>query len=327
MTVTETSAPSDFSHPALFYNGDDEYLAGLVPFIREGLALGEPVAVAVPEARLRTLREALGTSADGVRWIDMEQAGRNPGRIIATVLRAFADDHPDSHVRIIGEPIWPGRNAMEYPACAQHEALINPAFAGRDVTIVCPYDLAGLDAEVIADAHATHPVLWEKGDHRRMSRDYDPDAVVEHYNRPIPAPADAVELTVSESADMAGARRWAAEQGRRFGLNAERQGDLELIVTELATNSLCHGAGPSRVRLWTDDTYLICEVHDVGRLDDPLAGRRPASAGVPGGRGLLLVHQLCDLVRTHTTGHGTTQYAMMALTPAERSVAHGLLAQ
>ncbi|MET8653997.1 sensor histidine kinase [Nocardia aurea] len=326
MTVTETDATREFSHPALFYDGDDEYLAVLVPFIREGLALGEPVAVAVPDANLRLLRAALGDSAEEVTWIDMEQAGRNPGRIIATVLRVFADEHPDTHVRIIGEPIWAGRTELEYPACAQHEALINPAFAGRDVTIVCPYDLAALGAEVIADAHATHPTLWQ-GDHRTASPDYDPDTVIERHNRPIPTPQGAAELTVAEFSDMGTARRWAAEHGKRLGFDDARLGDLELIVTELATNSLCHGKGPSTVRLWTDGDHLVCEVHDFGRFDDALAGRRPPRAGVIGGRGLLLVHRLCELVRTHAAPDGTTQYAMMALTPAQRSVAHRLLAQ
>lgn len=93
----------------------------------------------------------------------MTRAGLNPGRIIPSVLRAFADAHQDVHVRIIGEPVWHGRTAVEYPACVQHEALINRAFAGRDVTILCPYDGRALSPDVIADAHATHPVVISSG--------------------------------------------------------------------------------------------------------------------------------------------------------------------
>jgi len=120
-----------FVHAALFYQGPWEYLSETIPFIREGLAAGEPVAAAVPSARLRLLCEALGDLAAQVRLVDMSVAGRNPGRIIAEVLRAAVDAHPDRHVRVIGEPIWPGRSDLEYPACVQHEALINMAFAGR----------------------------------------------------------------------------------------------------------------------------------------------------------------------------------------------------
>ena len=99
-----------------------------------------------PAPRLRLLHDALGADAERVQLLDMTVAGRNPGRIIAEVLLATAAAHPDRHVRIIGEPIWPGRSEIEYPACVQHEALINLAFRGRRATILCPYDVAGLDS-------------------------------------------------------------------------------------------------------------------------------------------------------------------------------------
>ncbi|AIJ25040.1 putative anti-sigma regulatory factor, serine/threonine protein kinase [Amycolatopsis methanolica 239] len=123
------------------------------------------------------------------------RGGPQPGRIIPTVLRRFADAHPDRHVRIIGEPIWAGRSATGYPACAQHEALINHAFDGRDVTIVCPYDTAALEPSVVADARETHPEVWEAS-RRYASADYAPDDVVARYNQPVPAAAP-VEFAVT----------------------------------------------------------------------------------------------------------------------------------
>jgi len=167
-----------FVHPALFYRDTKEYLAGTVPFLLDGLAKGEPVAVAVPAGNLELLRAELGDRVADVHCLDMEQAGRNPGRIIPRVLRAFADSHSGAdRVRIIGEPVWPGRSDAEYPACVQHEALINLAFAGRDVTILCPYDAGRLDDAVLADAHATHPVVVDGG-RERASTSYAPDRVV-----------------------------------------------------------------------------------------------------------------------------------------------------
>ncbi|MFD1044397.1 hypothetical protein ACFQ1S_01705, partial [Kibdelosporangium lantanae] len=44
---------------------------------------------------------------------------------------------------------------------------------------------------------------------------------------------------------------------------------------------------------------------DRGHLTNPLAGRVPASVTQFGGRGLLLVNHLADLVRIHTTPAGT----------------------
>jgi anti-sigma regulatory factor (Ser/Thr protein kinase) len=48
--------------------------------------------------------------------------------------------------------------AAEYPACVQHEALINHAFDGRDVAIICPNVADGLGEQMLADAAMTHPV-------------------------------------------------------------------------------------------------------------------------------------------------------------------------
>ena len=156
--TTPTGSP--FTHSALFYRGRDEYLAGTVSFVRDGLAAGEPVAVAVPGENLAPIKSALGADAGAVKFLDMTEAGRNPGRILPGVLLAFANRH-DGPVRIIGEPVWPDRSADEYPACAQHEALINHAFANRAAWILCPYDLAGLSPAALSDAEFTHPLLTD----------------------------------------------------------------------------------------------------------------------------------------------------------------------
>ncbi len=179
-----------FAHPVLFYRGEEQYAAGTVPFLRDGLDAGEAVAVAVPGPHLDLIRAGLGAGADGVRFLDMTEVGRNPGRIIPGVLRAFADAHADRRVRIVGEPVWPGRSAVEYPACVQHEALTNSAFADRDVTILCPYDADRLAPGVLADARATHPVLIDaSGPHRHArlpSPAYDPQGAIARYNEPLP---------------------------------------------------------------------------------------------------------------------------------------------
>src|SRR3569833_3122676 len=164
---TQRPVTEPFVHPALFYRGTRGYLAGTMPFIRAGLKLGEPVAVAVPGQNLRLLRSELGESAALVRWVDMTKAGRNPGWIIPGVLRGVADAHSPGRVRIIGEPIWPGRSENEYPACVQHEALINLAFAGRAVTILCPYDAGSLRPRVRSGAAAARPRRGGGGGGRR----------------------------------------------------------------------------------------------------------------------------------------------------------------
>ncbi|MBT2388304.1 MEDS domain-containing protein [Streptomyces sp. ISL-1] len=298
-----THSAESFVHPALFYQNSQEYLAGTVPFIQKGLAAGEPVAVAVPGSNLELLRAELGKSAEAVQLIDMKAAGRNPGRIIPKVLLAFADAHPTRRVQIIGEPIWPGRTPAEYPACVQHEALINTAFRGREVTILCPYDAARLDPAVLADAYATHPVVVDAG-REELSGTYDPDRVVAAYNQPLARPPRAAVFAF-EAECLPDARDFAVDRAKYLGLTGERVEDFALAVAELTTNSVVHGGGSGTVWVWGEGGQVLCEVRDSGHLSDPLAGRRPPLRDQLGGRGLLMVNYLTDLVRVHTGPEGT----------------------
>ncbi|MFI6099861.1 anti-sigma factor RsbA family regulatory protein [Lentzea sp. NPDC051213] len=291
-----------FAHPALFYSDEDSYIDGTVPFVVEGLANAEPVTVAVPSRNLVLLKEALSGFSHLVTFIDMADTGRNPGRIIPE-LRAFADRHRGP-VRIISEPVWDHRTAVEYPACALHEALVNYAFSGRDLSILCPYDTVNLSHDVLADAEKTHPVVIDASGHRPSDHFHPARVVVAAHSLPLPAPVDAASTSAGAGA-MAAVRAFAREQAVKFGLGADRVDDFALAVTELATNSVRHGGGESTVRVWTDNQSIVCQVNDNGHITDVLAGRTPVHANDPGGRGLLLVNRLADLVRTQTTSSGT----------------------
>lgn len=294
-----------FAHPALFYRTEQEYTQQTVAFLRKGLTNGEPMAVAVPGPNLELIKAGLGGDAEGILFLDMTEAGRNPGRIIPKVLRGFAYAHPNGRVRIIGEPIWAGRSAVEYPACAQHEALINAAFEGRAVTILCPYDEVRLDPEVIADVKITHPTLISGEGHESVSDVYDWQAVVDRYNQELPTAPDAAAFSYGGE-DLPAVRQFALAQATRLSMARERLMDVELAVAELTTNSVVHGGGRGTLAIWAEQGQLVCEVRDAGRLTDPLAGRRPPEPGQLGGRGLMLVHYVTDLVRVYTGDDGTT---------------------
>jgi anti-sigma regulatory factor (Ser/Thr protein kinase) len=307
MSTTTAPQPGAFEHPALFYADTAEYLAGTVPYVRAGLAAGEPVLVAVPGEKLEQLRGALGPDADRVELRDMALAGRNPGRIIPTVLLPFAAAHPGRRVRIIGEPIWAGRTDLEYPACAQHEALINAAFDQRDAAILCPYDTGALAPGWISDAARTHPVVWTAAG-RRSSPAYPGGvAAAAEFNLPLPEPPPHAVAVRVDFYSLAEIRQFVAKHATSAGLDAERTMDLTLAVNELAANTAEHGGGDGAVTLWVEDTYVACQVTDAGHIANPLAGRIPVPPQqATRGRGLLLVHQVCDLVRIHTTPAGTT---------------------
>ncbi|WP_327293064.1 sensor histidine kinase [Streptomyces sp. NBC_01198] len=308
-----------FLHPALFYRDSDSYLAGTVPFVEAGLDAGEAVAVAVPGSRLALLESALGAAAGRVRLIDMEQAGRNPGRIIPRILRAFVDAHAGTRVRIVGEPIWAGRSAAEYAACAQHEALVNHAFTGREATVLCPFDISRLDRQVLDDALATHPMIIED-DVPRSSPGYAPDTVVDAYNQPFSRPSGSPARGF-DAMLLPDTRAFAVREAVALGLPADRCEDLALVVAELTTNSVIHGGGTGTLHIWAEGGDIVCEVEDAGHIADPLAGRHIPPPGRPGGRGLLLVNYLTDLVRIHTTPTGTAVRCHLRLSPPPPSPA------
>jgi anti-sigma regulatory factor (Ser/Thr protein kinase) len=305
-----------FMHPALFYHSQQEYLNCLVPFVTDGLEAGQPVLVAVPGPNLAALRDALGDAAGEVTMADMTEAGRNPGRILGGVLGRFADQHAPQPLRMIGEPIWESRSRDEYPACVQHEALINNAFAGRDVTVLCPYDATHLDLSVIADARTTHPVLWQAGLAEQESVAFAPEAVWAYYNQPLPANPAAVTYTVRQLADLNDVRAFAATYGQWFNLPSDTVADLQLISNELASISMEHAGEACRLAVWQADGHLICEARDRGYLHDPLAGRRPYRRDTGRGRGLFVVNAVADLVRSHTTPEQTTIRAYLRLEEA-----------
>jgi anti-sigma regulatory factor (Ser/Thr protein kinase) len=299
VSVIGSRSADEFVHPAFFYRGTEEYLKGTVSFLRDGLAAGEPVAVAVPGPNLRLILAELGSDAGWVRLLDMTRAGRHPGRIIPSVLCAFADAHPSGRVRIIAEHRWAGRAAMEYPACAQHEALINIAFADRPVTILCPYDAARVGPRTLAEARACHPLLIDAHG-ERASTDYAPESIVADHKPPTAVPSLAFDAT-----NQALTRQFASDHATRLGLDGDHA-ELKLIVGELTANSLVHGGGTGTLSIWAERGYLVCEVHHAGHIVDPLVGRQPADPSRANGHGLLLVNYLSDLVQQHTCPPGTT---------------------
>ncbi|HUE34625.1 MAG TPA: sensor histidine kinase [Mycobacterium sp.] len=309
-----------FVHSALLYHSQTEYLDFVSNFVIDGLAMDEAVLVAVPGDMMALLHDELcsagGGVLDGLRMADTTQVARNPSRFMA-MEGSFVEEHPDQRVRIVSEVFWPGRSSDELLACVQHEALVNEAFEGHQVTGLCLYDASRLDDDVLADARATHPMLWRCGS-LHPSAEYAPDDALARCNQPLPANPGAVTYMVRKSADLRLARAFAVNYADWVGLSPDGIEDLQLVATELATNSLIYTDGACRLAFWRDDEHLVCEARDSGRLDDPLVGRvNPGPTG-PASRGLFLVNAISDLVRTHSTTTGTTIQAYLRFSPSPR---------
>ncbi len=307
--MSSTYIEQKLRHSVYFYRTEREYLDCVVPLVTEWSNADRPVLVTVPQPRITALTSALGAlgqeGAANLVMTDVTEVGRNPGRLLG-MAGCFLRQHPNRQVLMVGEPVWPGRTGAEYPACVQHEALFNIALAGHEVTGMCLYDAARLPAIALADARLTHPLIWQGGSHDHNA-EYAVDVALDSSNEALPTSPAAVTYTVHELPDLSSARRCASRYARLLGMCPDRIDDLQLIATELATNSLRHTQGSCRLAFWHHDEHLICEASDIGQLDDPLAGRRSSQSG------LFLVNAVADLVRTHISPAGTKIQAYLRL--------------
>ena len=301
------TTPGTFHHEALFYEGDDQFVALTLAFVNEGLERGEPVLVMVGARKVELLRVALGARAQDVHLVDMEGVGRNPARIIPAWSRFVADNAGDGGgMRGIGEPVWAERTASELSECQLHESLINLAFAGADdFRLICPYDTATLPEAVIAEARRSHPVVSYDGA-EQVSHDYcGIDQVAAGFADDLTVPpATAEELRVTVSA-LRVARLLVRARAEEAGLG-ERAEDFMLAVNEVLSNSIHHAGEEGTLRLWEDSDGLVCEVRDDGHIVQPLIGREEPAVGQVGGHGMWLVNLVCDLVQVRSSEHGST---------------------
>jgi anti-sigma regulatory factor (Ser/Thr protein kinase) len=302
----------------MFYAGDLEFVDRCRAFVEEGLDRGEPVLVMVGSRKLELLRQALGERAAEVAFADMEVVGRNPARIIPAWARFVADhagrDGVARGMRGIGEPIWADRNPDELSECQLHESLINLAFAAANsFNLICPYDIAALPDDVIAEARRSHPVVSHEGE-RGACGDYcGIEKVAAKFNEPLPEPpAESEELTVTLSG-LRDARQLVRRRAQDAGLGA-RGDDFVLAVNEILSNSLHHANDDGALRIWAEDDGLVCEVRDRGRILHPLIGREEPSLGQIGGHGIWLVNLVCDLVQVRSSPHGSA--IRMKMSPA-----------
>lgn len=294
-----------FRHEAFLYAGVTAFLEGTVPFVEAGLEAGEPVLVVVGAEKILAMRDALGANPNGVAFADMAEVGTNPARIIPVWRDFLAANGGGRGARGIGEPVSAERTPDELVECQRHEALLNVAFAtGTPWRLLCPYDTSALPPAVLREARHSHRFVGE-GRACTESADYRGDTwpgADDDEHLPDP-PGEPLQFTFTIG-PLESVRQFVFGQvGDALG--PPEVSDLLLAVTEVAGNSLVHGGGTGTVRAWSTAGGAVCEVRDRGWIRQPLVGRARPGLDRESGRGLWMVHQLCDLVQLRSSPAGT----------------------
>jgi anti-sigma regulatory factor (Ser/Thr protein kinase) len=204
----------------------------------------------------------------------------------------------------VGGSVRHGLDGAQLDECQRHERILNVAFPGDPFLLLCPYDATALGEDTLDLARESHPLVLESG-RSRISDAYQPDQLLDSlFIGPLTAPTGAVTERRFDRYGLAGLRRFVADRAVAGGAG-DRCDDLVLATSEIATNIVTHGGDEGEVRCWTDGDWMVCELEGSGTITDPLAGRLRPDPAQPGGRGLWLANQLCDLVQVRNTGMGS----------------------
>jgi anti-sigma regulatory factor (Ser/Thr protein kinase) len=310
------SANAGFRHTALLYDNREELLEGVGPFAQAAEERGEALLVALPSPTLAAVGEVIDAGSGLVSFMDLDQIGRNPARLVSAWSDFAENDAAEATgLSCIGESAWFGRSDAEIAECERHEQALNRAFAGRqNVTFLCPYDRGRLSEEVIERVGHSHPELTVDGSPARASDTFVAPQDDDPFGGELDPAGGAPEGIAFEKEDLADLRAELARRAAEAGLDRTRRDDLVLAGDELATNSIRYGGGGGSMRIWSDAGLIHCEVSDEGRITDPMVGRVRPAADQIGGRGLWLANQLCDLVQIRSGPDGSRVRLSMATT-------------
>jgi anti-sigma regulatory factor (Ser/Thr protein kinase) len=301
-------------HQVLFYDSVEEFLAAVVPFVEEGLRRREALLAVIGPANAGALRRSLGTGAGGVDFVDAAAWYDAPGRTLAAYHRYLTERaERNLRVRVVGEPVWTGRDEVETTEWTRYESVLNVTLADTPAWVICPYNRQRVPPTVVADALRTHPELVTRSGGETSSGYADPAAFHAERRPGFSEAPDAGCEWLTFAGDPRPVREFAAFYAGRAGLARNRIDDLMVAVNEIATNAIKHGAGFGEFGIWLADGRLECQISDPGQADDHFLGYLPGDPGSDHGHGLWLVRQLTDLMEITTGPSGTTVRLSMRL--------------
>jgi transcriptional regulator with XRE-family HTH domain len=164
--VGASPRPTMLEHSAFPYRTDDQFRTILGPYLAEGIERSEPILAVTTSPNIELLRDYLGKDARWVQFVESRVFYSTPAAALAGY-KNFSEAslaRGAAWARVLGEPLWTGRSDAEVRLWARYESLFNLALADSPLSVVCPYDERSATAEIVRQAHLTHPnVLSDQG--------------------------------------------------------------------------------------------------------------------------------------------------------------------
>jgi len=289
----QLTMPADVAallHQALVYDSDEQLVACVAPFLRDGLAEGPTIAV-LTRHHWSLLREELGSDADGIAFTDCDDFYVRPVDALAAYDATISDllALGANSVRVTAElPLQPTRG--DWSEWISYEAIFNCATAHHAANVLCVYGTETAPDHVIDAVWRTHPHVEASASVNRPDYQDPRDVVAAHSAEP----ASALELrALAPAADSMEFRELLAAELKATRAPQARVIDMLVAATEVFENARRHGGGARRVRTGLVDGWFVCEIEDRGPgLDDPLAGYLPPRPEQDRGTGLWVARRL-----------------------------------
>ncbi|MDQ6696482.1 MAG: sensor histidine kinase [Actinomycetota bacterium] len=315
MTGSAGTLHASFDHEAIFYDDPGELSSALAPTILGALDRHESVLVSLTEDRWDLLARHLG---DRARHVAQFPAGDRYARppVAFAMLHKFVTEAVASGARTvwsIGEIAFTG--SLPDEDWLRYEQAVTDLLCDLPLRAVCAYDTSALAAEVLDGACITHlNVQGHRDEDSDLKTGRPPRAIVAPA-MPMPAgrplvdrrdPADIGELRAAVRATLTG-------QIPRTTLD-----DVELVVSELATNATGHGTLPTCAKVWLEAGAVTVTVADAGGGPPARYPELRAPDGRVGGLGLWISGQVADRLHFAHDSAGWTATATFWITQGVR---------
>lgn len=187
------SGPGSYLHGAVVVDSRPTLLAVALPYLEQGLSVGDLTVLSCAPETVELVRRELGVRARGLEADPGLTLLGTRSADVFTHLRQYAHRAGlggSSRLRVLAEVASPADPRAQHEEM-RVESVANRIMAELPVTALCVYDARRLPGELVASARETHPYLVDGASWTASPALRDPDSFV----RALPVPREPLEDT------------------------------------------------------------------------------------------------------------------------------------